>query len=141
MHFLRLPFNFPVSVVLQFQRILIDYIAPSPAAGGFPQSTIDSKIHVNPYYNPSTSCFFCLILESGCLNHRRNKTLWFVLNFEFWSFRFVSSRRAGIGFSASDLLAAFRPRQVNPCQSVSKNKNSLDIQPSSVYNTYRTNTN
>ena len=34
-------------------------------------------------YNPSNCCFLCLILESGCHNHRRNKTLWFVLNFEF----------------------------------------------------------
>ena len=41
------------------------------------------QVYNDMYYNPSTCCFLCLILESGCHNHCRNKTLWFVLNFEF----------------------------------------------------------
>jgi len=46
----------------------------------------------------------------------------FVLNFEFWSFEFVSD----FGFSASDLVAAERS-EAAPSKSVSKKTESVSL--------------
>jgi len=50
------------------------------------------------------SCFFNKFLDDHLHNCCDSKMLRFVLNFEFWSFEFVSD----FGFSASDLVAAER---------------------------------
>ena len=56
------------------------------------------------YYKGVTSCFFNKFLDDHLHNCCDSKMLRFVLNFEFWSFEFVSD----FGFSASDLVAAER---------------------------------
>jgi len=69
---------------------------------------------ISLYCKGALSCFFNKFLDDHLHNCCDSKMLRFVLNFEFWSFEFVSD----FGFSASDLAAATGRVRFSVAQSI-----------------------